>query len=87
MTTYADQYREARGRSTTNLLYKPKRVETKPSAVQHPIPNPQQKSGHSQNSGSKSKKDIECFLCNRKGHYSYECRTKQNTLAAEADER
>ena len=61
MTTYADQYRESRGGSTTHLLYKPRKADPKPGPAQQSTQNPPHK--RAQDSFQKSKKDKTCYLC------------------------
>lgn len=85
MAIFADQFREARGGSNVNLINRPKKPDPVHNVTTSSSNFAQHKTNNFRGSFPRSKSEKRCFLCNRTGHYAYECKTKQNTLAVETE--
>ena len=86
MSKLADQFREARGGSNVNLISRPKKSEPGHNVASQSANVAQNKASNFKKTFPTSKSEKRCFLCNRTGHYAYECKAKQNTLAVEAEQ-
>ena len=84
MSELADQSREARGGNIIPLINKSKRWDNSEKANSDAASIPVHQEMKPKDSVPKGKKDKRCFLCDKIGHFAYECKLKQKALAFEA---
>ena len=84
MSELADQFREARGGNIIPLINKSKRWDNSEKANSDAASAPVHQEMKPKDSVPKGKKDKRCFLCDKIGHFAYECKLKQKALAFEA---
>lgn len=84
VSVLADQFREARGGNIIPLISRSKKHESRDKSMPDASSGTVSQSSKSKENVLKGKRDKQCFLCNKTGHFAYECKLKQKVLAMEA---
>ena len=84
MSELADQFRKAWGGNIIPLINKSKRWDNSEKVNSDAASVSVHQEMKPKDSVPKGKKDKKCFLCDRIGHFAYECKLKQKALAFEA---